>query len=394
VSSSPSSQPPAASSDPAGAPAPPDAQRLERQGDAQQPGRQAGARRLGQQTSLYVWTAVVLAISVTAVILGWHAHGGTPDPTDPANHMSPTTATINSGVLVFREGLETILVLAAITASFLGANRAYRKPVAAGGVLALLAAVGTWFLAVWFIGMFGNGGLSVQAATGIPAILVLLLVMNWFFHKLYWTGWISHHHKRRRGLLGASGETGTRAALLGFGLLGFTSVYREGFEIVIFLQGLRERFGSSVVLEGVVLGLLFTAAVGVLTFGLHQRLPYRKLLVITGALLVIVLWVMVGEEVNEMQLAGWIGTTPIPGVSVPGWAGTWFSVFPNVETVVAQVLALLVVLGSYVAAQYVRIWRPRRRGEEVARRAEAPPVSERAPERSAERPGTVVAAPH
>jgi high-affinity iron transporter len=346
--------------------------------------------RLGQRKSLYVWTAVVLAVSVAAVVLGWHAHGGTPDPTDSANRMSPTSAVINSGVLVFREGLETILVLAAITASFLGGNRTYRKPVAAGGGLALLASVGTWFLAVWFIGMFGNGGLSVQAATGIPAILVLLLVMNWFFHRLYWTGWISHHHKRRRGLLGSDKEAGIRATLFGLALLGFTSVYREGFEIVIFLQGLRERFGSSVVLEGVVLGLLFTAAVGVLTFGLHQRLPYRKLLIITGGLLVVVLWVMVGEEVNEMQLAGWIGTTPISGVEFPGWMGTWFSLFPNVETFAAQAFALLLVVGSYFAAQYVRVWRPRRRGEEGARRAEAPPASER----SAERPATIVPAPY
>ena len=337
-----------------------------------------------------MWTAVVLAVAVTATILGWHARGGTPNPAEPGIRMSPTSAVIDSGVLVFREGLETILVLAAITASFLGANRAYRKPVAAGGMLALVAAVGTWFAAVWFIGMFGNGGLSVQAATGIPAIIVLLLVMNWFFHKLYWTGWISHHHKRRRGLLGSDTDgSGKRAMLLGLGLLGFTSVYREGFEIVIFLQGLRERFGSSVVLEGVVLGLLFTAAVGVLTFGLHQRLPYRKLLVITGAMLVLVLWVMVGEEVNEMQLAGWIGTTPIPGLSVPGWAGTWFSVFANVQTIAAQLLALLVVLGSYVAAQYARVWRPRRRGERVAQRAQAPPVSAR----PVERPGTVATAP-
>jgi len=331
--------------------------------------------RFGQRTSLYVWTVVVLTVCVTAVVLGWHAHGGTPDPTDPANRMSPTSAVIDSGVLVFREGLETILVLAAITASFLGANRAYRKPVAAGGSLALLAAVGTWFVAVWFIGMFGNGGLSVQAATGIPAIIVLLVVMNWFFHKLYWTGWIAHHHKRRRGLLRSTGG-GTRATLLGLALLGFTSVYREGFEIVIFLQGLRERFGSSVVLEGVVLGALFTAAVGVLTFGLHQRLPYRKLLVITGAMLVVVLFVMVGEEINEMQLAGWIGTTTIPGLSSPGWAGTWFSLFPNVETIAAQVLALSIVLGSYVAAQYLRVWRPRVHGERAGSRADEPPQHE------------------
>ncbi len=331
-----------------------------------------------------MWTAVVLAVCVAAVVLGWHAHGGTPDPSDPANHVSGASAVIDSGVLVFREGLETILVLAAITASFLGANRAYRKPVAIGGGLALLAAVATWFVAIWFIGMFGGSGLALQAATGIPAILVLLLVMNWFFHKLYWTGWISHHHKRRRGLLGSAGEAGTRATILGLGLLGFTSVYREGFEVVIFLQALRERYGSSVVLEGVVLGLLFTVAVGVLTFGLHQRLPYRKLLIITGGLLLVVLWVMVGEEVNEMQLAGWIGTTPIPGVSTPGWLGTWFSVFPNVETIAAQVLAVALVLGSYAAAQYVRVWRPRRRGELGAVLAQAPPApaaggAERAP---------------
>ena len=351
--------------------------------------------RLSQQTSLYVWTAVVLAVCVAAVILGWHAHGGTPNPAEGGVRVSPTSAVIDSGVLVFREGLETILVLAAITASFLGANRAYRKPVAVGGGLALLAAIGTWFLAIWFIGMFGGDGLAVQAATGIPAIIVLLLVMNWFFHKVYWTGWISHHHRRRRGLLGSGeeAETVTRATLLGFGLLGFTSVYREGFEVVIFLQGLRERFGSSVVLEGVVLGLLFTAAVGVLTFSLHQRLPYKKLLIITGAMLVVVLWVMVGEEVNEMQLAGWIGTTPISGMSVPGWAGTWFSVFGNVETIAAQVFALVVVLGSYVAAQYVRVWRPRRRGEQAARRAEAPPIerADRAPSER-ERPGSVAPA--
>jgi high-affinity iron transporter len=322
---------------------------------------------------LYLWIFVVLAVCVVAVIFGWHAKGGTPDPTDPASHMGRTSAVIDSGVLVFREGLETILVLAAILASFRGGNRAYRTPVTVGSGVALLASCGTWFLAVWVIGMFGDGGLSVQAATGIPAILVLLLVMNWFFHRIYWTGWISHHHKRRRGLLGAAGEPAVRGTILGLALLGFTSVYREGFEVVVFLQGLRERYGSSVVLEGLVLGLLFTAAVGVLTFALHQRLPYRRLLVITGGMLVVVLWVMVGEEVNEMQLAGWIGTTTIPGMNVPGWAGTWFSVFPNVETIAAQIFALVLVLGSYAGAQYLRVWRPRRRRQQVATRAESPP---------------------
>jgi high-affinity iron transporter len=327
-------------------------------------------RQLSSRVSFYVWVAVVLAVAVAAVILGWHSSGGTPDPSVPANHMSRTTAVINSAILVFREGLETILVLAAVTASFLGTNRVYRRPVAIGGVSALGATVATWFAAVWVIGAFGGRGLDVQAATGLPAIIVLLVVMNWFFHRMYWTGWISHHHKRRRGLL--AGDTAMRRTLLGLGLLGFTSVYREGFEVVIFLQNLRVTFGSSVVLEGVLLGCLFTAAVGVLTFALHQRLPYRRLLIITGCMLVVVLFVMVGEEVNEMQLAGWIGTTSI-GVNFPGWAGQWFSLFANVQTILAQVLAVALVVGSYVAAQYLRVWRPRRRGEKTAHIAERPP---------------------
>jgi high-affinity iron transporter len=297
-----------------------------------------------------LWVAVVLAVAVVGVVLGWHASGGPADPSAAGVHMSRTTAVIDSAVLVFREGLETILVLAAVTASFLGGNRVYRRPVAVGGVLALLASAVTWFVAVWFIGLFGDGGLDVQAATGIPAIVVLLVVMNWFFHKVYWTGWIAHHHGRRRTLLANKDELGARRLLLGLGLLGFTSVYREGFEVVVFLQNLRETAGTSVVLEGVVLGLLFTAAVGVFTFALHERLPYRRLLIITGVMLASVLLVMVGEEVNEMQLAGWIGTTSIDWLHIPGWVGTWFAIFPTVQTFAAQGLALVAVLGSYAVA--------------------------------------------
>ena len=331
-------------------------------------------KRASQKWSFYLWVVVVLAVGTVAVVLGWHSGGGTVDPGVAANarHMSRTTAVINSAILVFREGLETILVLAAVTASFRGANSVYKRPVAVGGAIGLLATGGTWFAAIGIIGLFGGGGLTLQAATGIPAIIVLLVVMNWFFHKVYWTGWISHHHKRRKGLL-SDHETSMRATLLGFGLLGFTSIYREGFEVVIFLQSLRVTFGSSVVLEGVTLGALFTAAVGILTFSLHQKLPYKRLLIITGAMLLVVLFVMVGEEVNEMQLAGWIGTTPIG--NWPGWLGQWFSLFPNVQTIVAQFGAIMIVIGSYLMAEYLRVWRPRRRGLRSATVADAQPAA-------------------
>jgi high-affinity iron transporter len=332
-------------------------------------------KRASERASFYMWTAIVLTVAVVAVVLGWHARGGTADPTalPPGHRLSHTTVVINSAILVLREGLETILVLAAVMASFLGGNRIYRRPVAMGGAAAIGLGIASWFFVVWFIGQFHGGEFDVQAATGLPSLIVLLIVMNWFFHKVYWTGWISSHHKRRRGLLSADPETNRRRMLLGLALLGFTSVYRECFEVVIFLQNLRELYGSSVVLEGVVIGGLFTAAAGVLTFGLHQRLPYKRLLIITGVMLLFVLLVSVGEEVNEMQLAGWIGTTEIHGFYIPGWMGTWFSLFNNWETFIGQFIALAIVLGSYFAAQYMRVWRPRRRGEQAARLASTEP---------------------
>src|SRR6202050_353832 len=326
------------------------------------------AKRMNERASFYVWTAVVLAVALTVVVPGWHAKGGTTNPAEvgAGHHRSRTTVVLDSAILMVREGRETILVLAAVMASFLGANRVYRRPVAIGGTAAIGAGIATWFAVIWLIGQFHGGEYDVQAATGLPSLIVLLIVMNWFFHKVYWTGWISNHHKRRRSLLSTDADANKRRMLMGLAVLGFTSVYRECFEVVIFLQLLREVYGAGVVLEGVVIGSLFTAAAGVLTFGLHQRLPYKRLLVITGVMLLFVLLVSVGEEVNEMQLAGWIATSEIHGLTIPGWMGTWFSLFNNWQTFIGQAIALWIVIGSYVAAQYLRSRRPRRRGQQPA----------------------------
>jgi high-affinity iron transporter len=76
------------------------------------------------------------------------------------------------------------------------------------------------------------------------------------------------------------------------------------------------------------------------------------MLVFTGVLLLMVLAVMVGETAQEMQLAGWISTTNIP-VHIPEWMGVWFCIFPTKETILAQVLAVIYVLGAYFAAHYL-----------------------------------------
>ena len=86
------------------------------------------------------------------------------------------------------------------------------------------------------------------------------------------------------------------------------------------------------------------------------------MLVLTGVMLGVVLIVMVGESVQEMQLAGWLPETTV-ALSIPGWVGLWFAVFPTVEGLVAQVLAAALVLGSYFGAEYWRVKRPRKRAQ-------------------------------
>ena len=319
---------------------------------------QPSERTLRQKTAFNGFL-IASALLVFAVFV-WQGitAQGNPDPS--AADLSVTTAVVNTGILVFREGLEAILVLAAITASMVRKQQAYWKPVALGSGLSLLATLATWFLVVALISVIPLSELDIQAATGLLAIVVLLIIMNWFFHKLYWTGWISHHNRRKQALTGAEGtkEGTTKGVYSGLLLLGFTAVYREGFEVVLFLQNLRLRAGGAAILQGVAIGLFLTAIVAVLTFVLHHHLPYKKMLVLTGVMLGAVLIVMVGESVQELQLAHWLPTTEL-GVHFPAWWGMWFAVFPNLEGVTSQLAAALLVVGSYVSAQYLKVWRPR-----------------------------------
>src|SRR5881296_2204022 len=300
---------------------------------------------------------IVAALFVTAMLVwqGVTAHGA-PDPMRP--NTSQTVAFLDIGILVFREGLECILVLAAITASMTGAKRVHRQPVALGAGVAFVATLITWFIAVRIVDSLSDNmrALDLQAATGLLAIVVLLVIMNWFFHKIYWGGWIRAHNRRRKALLENARSAEISQGRLWFGLilLGFTSLYREGFEVVLFLQSYHLRLGGAVVLKGALLGFVLTAMVAVLTFFLQQRLPYRKMLITTGILLGMVLLVMVGEQAQEMQLAHWISTTEISRLAdvIPPWMGMWFAVFPTVETLVAQLIAAVLVVGSYYAARH------------------------------------------
>ena len=147
-------------------------------------------------TSVFVATALLIAVFLWVGISPYSS----PDPT--ARHIPKLAAILDIGILVFREGLECVLVLAAITASMTGPQQIYRRSVMAGAGVGFIATLISWRLAVRVLEDISQtvSALDLQAGTGLLAVVVLLVVMNWFFHKMYWTGWIAHHHQRRRRL--------------------------------------------------------------------------------------------------------------------------------------------------------------------------------------------------
>ena len=302
------------------------------------------------------WCLLAAAAAFVLGVMVWQGvtAAGAPDPT--REDVSRSAAVFDIGVLVFREGLECILVLAAIMGGMTGERSSYRRPVVAGVGMGFLVSIATWFVAVGILSklMESIPALHIQAATGLLAVVVLVVIMNWFFHKVYWGGWMTLHNRRKKELLAGGTEARSASKLWwGLALLGFSSLYREGFEIVLFLQTYRLKLGSETVMLGLGIGLVLSVITAALTFVAHRKLPYRKMLVFTGVLLGAVLLVMVGEQAQEMQLAHWLPTTKIAWLEpyMTDWMGIWFGLFPTVESLIMQGLAATLVIGSYFAAR-------------------------------------------
>jgi high-affinity iron transporter len=286
--------------------------------------------------------------------------------------QSRAAVVLNSSIIVFREGLEAVLILAALMASMRGAESRLRRPLLAGVGVARVASMVTWVVAQTVLGSLAGWGERLEAVVSLVAIGVLLLILNWFYHRVYWQENLQDLHRRKKRILTGAGIGIISAQALGLVALGFTSVYREGFETVLFLQALTLEAGAWTVLQGAALG--FAGAVGVfaLVIALERRLPHKKMLIATGLLITGVLTVLVGHTVQTMQVVGWMPVTPVDGLTVPFWAGMWLGVFPTWEGLLLQGAALAFVLGSYVAAEALRARKRRRIVARTALAADLP----------------------
>lgn len=273
--------------------------------------------------------------------------------------LSPTAAAISAILIVAREGLEAVVILAALLAGLRGPeNAGIRHRIGVGAWLALAASAALFAISRTLLQGLSRYGETLEAVISVVAVIILLMVTNWVFHKYYWTGW----NARLRDLSkAAQRQKATRWENLALVGVGFMTIFREGFETTLFMQSLILEAGMRAVLIGLAVGGALIAALGFAVFAIGAKLPYRKMLVVTGILVVFVLFTFLGSTVRLFQTVGWLPVHPIPGVELPTWMGVWLGIYPTWE-------GLLIPFGAfgYVGAMWLWVKFSSRRAEQQA----------------------------
>ena len=269
--------------------------------------------------------------------------------------IAPFIAFSASFAIIFREGLEAVLILGAIM-TYLEASRNGRfKPYVHYGVIAAIAATAaTWFVASYLIEISGADRELIEAIAALSATAVLFYVSFWILNKI-------EHKKWMEFVKAKVWQATTTGGVMVFVMLSFFTVYREGFETVLFYQAM---FGFAKYMEAYV-GLGFLAGMASL-LGLYfvmrrlgRRLPLRVLFGLTMGIGAYLSIAFLGNAVRELQVldivpyTSMIGTVPRLDINMATMTG----IYPTLETVVAQIA----LLGVYLAGStYVLVLRPRR----------------------------------
>lgn len=256
--------------------------------------------------------------------------------------LSPTTAFASSLLILLREGLEAVLVLAAIIAFVRKTGRrdalAY---VHVGWIAALLLGALTWWVANTLISISGANRELTEGITALIAAAMLLYVGYWLHSKSYAQAW---QHFIRDQVDAALGK----GTLWAMAAVSFLAVYRELFEIILFYETLWVQSGAeghAAVLAGVGAAAALLALLTWVILKYSARLPIGPFFSATSALLALLAVVFAGNGVAALQEAGVMAARPIPFVSIP-----LLGVHPTLQGLAAQGAALaLVLLGMRLA---------------------------------------------
>lgn len=242
-----------------------------------------------------------------------------------------------SGLLILlREGLEAILVLAAILA-FLrntGQQSAVRS-VNIGWGLALVAGFATWALAAYVIDVGGAQRELLEGCTALFAAVMVLWLGVWMHDRRHAAAWQDYI---KSSLLSGGGR-------FGFAMLAFFSVYRELFEVILFYETLWLQAGPAghqAVLAGGATALVLLVGLAWVILRGSAKLPLSLFFSINAALLCALSVVFAGHGVKALQEAGVLGTRPVPFFEFD-----WLGIHADAYSLSAQAAALLAIVVLY-----------------------------------------------
>jgi len=248
-----------------------------------------------------------------------------------------------SGLLILlREGLEAILVLAAILA-FLrntGQQSAVRS-VNVGWGLALLAGLGTWALAAYVIDVSGSQRELLEGATALFASVMVLWLGVWMHDRRHAAAWQDYI---KQSLVGGGGR-------FGFAILAFFSVYRELFEVILFYETLWLQAGPAghdAVLAGGATALVLLIGLAWVILRGSAKLPLALFFSINAGLLCALSVVFAGHGVKALQEAGIFGTRPVAFFDFD-----WLGIHADAYSLLAQAVAILAIVVLYGRSRMV-----------------------------------------
>lgn len=280
---------------------------------------------------------------------------------------APILALTYAFTILFREGLEAVLIVAAVL-GYLEATRnvQYRGAVLKGVALAVAATIVTFILATAVIQLAPVQRELLEAGTALLAVDVLFYVSFWLVARLDHRRWMEFVKAK----VWTAATTGSALALAG---VGFTAVYREGFETVLFYQALIS-FAEGLltwVAAGTALALAALGVIGWVIFKAGRRIPIKPFLGTAVTMIMVLSVAFIGNAVRGFQEAALIPVTfleslprlPIFIAQLTGW-------YPTRETILAQAaLSFVYVLGAI----WTFVVMPRRRPKPVVTSEDAAP---------------------
>lgn len=269
-----------------------------------------------------------------------------------SEELTAPLAALSSAAIILREGLEAVLIIGAILGYMraTAAPRRYSAWVYAGIASAVGLSLATWWAANRLIPVSAANRELIEGITSLLAVAVLFYVTNWLFHKVYVLDWV-------RYVKSQVGRAVTRGSALTLAGLGFTVVYREGFETVLFYQALLFDAPPGPVLTGFVAGSVLILGIAYAMLRLSKRLPVKPFFTATTALLLVLALSFTGSGIRELQEAGLIPATLLSAVPESLVLMEALGIFPTVETTVAQALFVVAVVVTFAGS----VWQGRRK---------------------------------